>query len=165
MQYTSEYWIEKLKLEKHPEGGYYSQSYKSLETVKDSELSVTFDGERPLATSIYFLLKAGEVSRFHRLVSDEIWYYHAGSSLTITCIEKGGRLAAKKLGLDMERGELPQVVIPAGTIYGAALGGDGYSLVGCMVSPGFDFADFELLNRDELLKQYPEHQEVIRLLT
>lgn len=162
----SEYWIEKLDMIKHPEGGYFKETYKNPEMLSDSELSANFEGKRPLSTSIYFLLNSGEVSHFHRLKSDEIWYYHAGSSLTVYVISRKGELQELKLGLDIEKGEHPQVIVPAGSIFGSAITKENsFSLVGCMVSFGFDFTDFELFSREELLDKYPQHKDIIIRLT
>lgn len=165
MQYTAEYWIEKLNLQEHPEGGYYRVSYESREFISDRELSIDFSGKRPIATSIYFLLECGQVSKFHRLIADELWYYHEGHPVNIFCIGKDGKLVIKKLGLNLQNGETPQVLIPGGTIFGSTPDGCGYSLAGCMVAPGFDFIDFELLSREYLLEQYPEYKKIIYLLT
>lgn len=162
----SGYWISKLGLLKHPEGGYYREIYKCPEMITDAELTVKFEGKRNLSSSIYFLLPSGEVSHFHRLKSDELWYFHAGSPLTIYVIDKNGSLQEFKLGLDLEKGEFPQVIIPAGSIFGAeAIGENSYALVGCMVSHGFDFRDFELFTRENLLDMYPQHEKVILKLT
>lgn len=88
------------------------------------------------------------------------YVYHAGAPLTIFCIEPDGNLTLKKLGLNIDKGEQPQVLVPAGTIFGAALDGHGtYNLACCLVSPGFDFADFELFKREDLLKQYPAYEK------
>ena len=163
---NAEYFISALGLEKHPEGGYYREIYKTGDMIADNGLSNRFDGNRHLATSIYFLLKSGEVSRFHRLKSDELWYYHAGSSLTVYAIMQDGGLKEFRLGLNLEAGELPQVVIPKGCIFGAVVnGGNSFTLMGCMVSPGFDFADFELLPREKLMTLFPQYAVIIGLLT
>lgn len=156
---SANYFIEKLQMESHPEGGYYKRSLYS-----DSEIEVG-EKKRHLWTSIYFLLETGEVSNFHRLKSDEMWYFHSGSALTIYMIDPEGNLETRQLGLDIENGEMPQVLVPKGYIFGSAMNEDGYSLVGCMVSPGFDFEDFELFERDYLLDLYPQHSEIIHKLT
>jgi uncharacterized protein len=107
-----------------------------------------------------------EVSRFHRLKSDEIWYFHAGSSLMLYIIDAGGELKQFALGLNAAQGELPQIIVPRGSIFGAIVSqADSFTLMGCMVSPGFDFNDFELFSRDALLKEYPQHAEIIGRLT
>lgn len=153
---TAEEFIELLELEQHVEGGYYRSSFKS-----ESD----FDEKRSLWTSIYFLLKTGEVSHFHRLTADEMWYFHAGESLTIYMISEDGELTTAQLGLDIANGERPQVLVPKGCIFGSAMNKPGYSLVGCMVSPGFTFEDFELFSQETLLTDYPQHEEIIRRLS
>ena len=163
--YTGKYFIEKLGLKPHPEGGYYKECLKSKDIIDSSAVSSDFDGERKLWTSIYFLLKDREVSRLHRLKSDEIWYFHSGTPLAVYIINKNGELKRVKLGLDVERGEQPQVLVPKGSVFGAEMDGTGYSLVGCMVAPGFEFGDFELPEREELLSAYPQHEFLIKKLT
>lgn len=168
MKRNYKYWSENLDMNKHPEGGYYKENYINPQHITDSELDVEFEGKRSLATSIYFMLTENEVSKFHRLKSDEMWYYHDGCPLSVYVISKEGKLTVHKLGLDFEKGELPQILVPAGTIFGSAIENatkDDYSLVGCMVSFGFVFEDFELFSQAELLEMYPEHKEVILKLT
>jgi predicted cupin superfamily sugar epimerase len=164
--YTSEYWIEKLQLTPHPEGGFYKEIYSSNNYFDVSYLTGSAEGKRSLATSIYFLLKTGEVSKFHRLRSDEIWYYHYGSSITIHCIDLMGVLEDILLGSNTDNGEVFQAVIPAGTIFGASVNdSSSYSLVSCMVSPGFNFDDFELMGREDLLSMFPDLKEKIMKFT
>ncbi|EPY2272323.1 cupin domain-containing protein [Clostridium sporogenes] len=159
------YFIEKLDMTAHPEGGYYKESFISAENITDSDLTTTFEDKRILWTSIYFLLRNGEVSNFHRLKSDEMWYYHSGSPLTIYMITPEGELITEQLGLDIEKGEKPQVLVPKNYIFGSAMNNKGYALVGCMVSPGFEFRDFELFERDTLLNLYAKYKETIEKLT
>ncbi|GAA0061958.1 cupin domain-containing protein [Clostridium sp. CTA-1] len=159
------YFIEKLDMTAHREGGYYKESFISAENITDSDLTTTFEDKRILWTSIYFLLRNGEVSNFHRLKSDEMWYYHSGSPLTIYMITPEGELITEQLGLDIEKGEKPQVLVPKNYIFGSAMNNKGYALVGCMVSPGFEFRDFELFERDTLLNLYPKYKETIEKLT
>ena len=160
--YNLNYYIEKLGLLPHPEGGYYKQTFHSTETTSDQELSVSFEGKRKLYTSIYFLLTSNNISHFHRLKSDELWYFHGGSSLTIHIIDEQGNYMEKKLGLDLDNGEVPQVLVPKNCIFGSSCSDeDSFSLVGCMVSPGFEFTDFELFTQSELLEKYPQHKEII----
>ena len=157
MQYSAQYFIDNLNLVKHPEGGYYTSTFRA-----EDHLAVR-DVERPIYTSIYFLLRSQDISHLHRLKSDELWYYHAGSSLTVHMIYPDGTYEAKKLGLNLEAGEVPQVVVPKNIIFGSSVDdADTFSLVGCMVAPGFDFADFELFTQGELLSDYPQHEAVIR---
>ncbi|ASK63998.1 cupin [Virgibacillus phasianinus] len=159
------YYVSKLGLTRHPEGGYYKSTFASEEQVADGELSMNFEGKRKLYTSIYFLLTSEDISHFHRLKSDELWYYHAGSPLTIHVIEESGKYKEIKLGLDLDNGEVPQALVPKNSIFGSSvMEDDAFSLVGCMVSPGFEFQDFELFTQEELLTKYSEHEEIIMKL-
>lgn len=151
--------IKSLELEPHPEGGYYKSTYEALDSTLELQ------GERKRWTSIYFLLETNEVSNFHELKSDEMWYFHEGESLTIYIINKSGELIEQKLGLDILNGEKPQILVEKGNIFGSALNTKGHSLVGCMVSPGFDFEDFKLYERKELINRYPNHKIIIEKLT
>lgn len=152
-------WIKELDMISHPEGGYYKETYSS------EELTTEPQGPRKRWTSIYFLLEKGEVSHFHKLKSDEMWYFHDGNPLTVYMIQSNGQLVAEKLGLDIKNNEKPQLLVPKGTIFGSAMNAEGYSLVGCMVAPGFDFQDFKLYERKELMDKYPNHEEIITKLT
>jgi len=163
--YTADYFVKNLEMIEHPEGGFYKEIFASAENISDRDLNVEFEGSRILWTSIYFLLRDGEVSNFHRLKSDEMWYYHSGSPLTIYMISPEGELTSEQLGLNIEKGEKPQVLVPKNYIFGSAMNNAGYALVGCMVSPGFEFKDFELFKRNFLLEKYPEYKETIIKLT
>lgn len=153
---TADDFIQQLELEQHVEGGYYRSSFRSQSD---------FDTTRSLWSSIYFLLRTGEMSHFHRLTSDEMWYFHAGQSLTIYMIDEQGELTTAQLGLDIAAGERPQFLVPKGCIFGSAMNQPGFSLVGCMVSPGFTFDNFELFSQQTLLAQYPQHQTIIERLS
>jgi uncharacterized protein len=159
---NAEYWINSLGLSPHPEGGFYKSTFSSNVTISGVG-NIREDNQRKLFTSIYFLLRSKDISHFHRLKSDELWYYHGGSSLTIHVIDESGEYKEMKLGLNIEEGEVPQVLVSKNTIFGSSLmEEDTFSLVGCMVSPGFDFEDFELFSQNELLELYPQHEEIIR---
>lgn len=163
---TADIWIKKLRLTPHPEGGYYREIYSSGLVINKHDLPQIYEGDRTLATSIYFLLRSGEISGFHQLKSDEIWYYNCGSPLKITLITTKGELITEKFGANIEKGEKPQVIIPAGTIFGAeVIKNNSFTLLSCMVSPGFDFNDFKLFSRKELKEQYPEYIDIIKKLT
>ncbi|MBS4189984.1 cupin domain-containing protein [Bacillus sp. FJAT-49705] len=150
-------WISKLGLTPHPEGGYYKRTYEA-----EGKTELGKGKERKLYTSIYFLLRSEDISHFHRLKSDELWYFHGGSPLTIHVIDEQGEYKEYKLGLNLDNGEVPQALISKNTIFGSSVQElDSFSLVGCMVSPGFDFEDFELFTQKQLLKQYPQHEEII----
>lgn len=153
--HTAEYYIKKLDMEPHREGGYFKES---LQGQMDAE-------GRALWSSIFFLISRDEISHLHRLQSDEVWYFHDGAPLTIYMISPEGELTAPQLGLNVERGELPQICVPAGYLFGAAMEEEGYSLVGCMVAPAFRYEEFELPEREVLLAQYPRHREVILKMT
>ncbi|WP_144510711.1 cupin domain-containing protein [Bacillus sp. FJAT-22090] len=153
MQKDANYYIQHLELEPHPEGGYYKSTFASADSI----------GERQLYTSIYFLIEVGNISHFHRLKSDELWYFHGGSSLVVSVIDEAGNFTEHKLGLNIENGEIPQVLVPKNSIFGSSVVENGsFSLVGCMVAPGFDFEDFELFTQEELLGKYPQHEQIIR---
>ena len=159
------YWIEKLHLSRHPEGGYFRQTFHSKESLGKEHLPERFRGARVFSTAIYYLLPGNEVSRFHRLKADEVWHFHAGSALTLYVIDQSGSLTQRKLGGDPERGETFQVAIEAGCWFGALVDDpQSYSLVGCTVSPGFDYDDFELADRESLSESYPEHRWIIAKL-
>ncbi|HEX2014951.1 MAG TPA: cupin domain-containing protein [Nitrososphaera sp.] len=150
--------VKKLGLEKHPEGGYFKQTYKS-----DTMVNVAwFDGPRNVSTTIYYLLDGNEFSAFHRLRSDEIWHHYAGGTLILYAIDKDGKLSKIKIG----RGSMPQAVMKAGIWFAAAPGNKrSYCLVGCTMSPGFDYRDWELGNKDELVRAYPQHKALIERYT
>jgi len=149
--------IEKLNLLPHPEGGFYKETYRSDEQLESKD--------RNLLTSIYFLLTSENVSHFHRIKSDELWYFHAGSAVTVHTLDENGHTAFK-LGPDVSNGELPFYLVKKNTIFGSTVDSlNSYALVSCAVAPGFDFRDFELFEREELLELYPEHEEIVARLT
>ncbi|HVP38614.1 MAG TPA: cupin domain-containing protein [Candidatus Saccharimonadales bacterium] len=159
-------WIERLRLERHPEGGWFRETYRSPERLEEPGAPGTGGGPRALASAIYFLLDGADFSAFHRLRSDELWHFHAGSAVLLVAIDEAGRLRSFTLGCDAERGETPQVRIKAGWWYAARLEDpESYALAGCTVSPGFEFADWELARREELEAQFPQHARVIGELT
>ncbi len=159
-------WIEKLGLLPHPEGGFYREVYRSGDRIPPGCLPERFPGPRALATSIYYLLRGGEVSCFHRLRSDEVWNFYLGGRLTIAVIRPTGELEEIHLGAGLGAGERLQAIVPAGQWFGAWVADpDSFSLTGCTLSPGFEFEDFELGARAELLSLYPRHRSAILKLT
>jgi predicted cupin superfamily sugar epimerase len=149
--------VDKLGLKAHPEGGYYFETYRS-------DL-VTAGGDRSLATCIYFLMTSDNVSKFHSIAGDEIWFYHEGSPLTVHILSEKGYEKLLVGPIDNE-GYRPQQLVPPGVIFGSTVEEpDSYSLVSCMVAPGFDFRDFRLYSADELLAKWPEAKEIIGRLT
>ena len=152
---SADYFIKELNLQKHPEGGYFKEIYRSEEVINSNTLPKYFDGERNISTSIYFLLKSDDFSSFHKIKSDEIWHFYYGSPLTIFAIING-KIEKLLLGNNPENGESFQQIVPKNSWFAACINKpDSFSLVGCTVAPGFDFNDFELATRKELLESYP----------
>ena len=152
--------IQKLGLAPHPEGGYYKETYRCSENL------VNGSGEnRNVSTAIYYLLEDNDKSHFHRIKSDELWFFHQGKALEIVSIQNNV-LVTTYLGNDLARGEVPQTVIPANCWFAARVKDEsGFSLVSCTVAPGFDFSDFEMAKRDALIQQFPHLKAVIECFT
>ena len=164
--YNASYWIDHFKLIRHPEGGWFRETYRAGETILESGLPARFQGERAFSTAILFLLEQGDMSALHRLKSDEVWHFHEGGALAVHVITPDGEYREILLGRDPEKGECFQAVVPAGCWFGAELAGSGeLSLVGCTVAPGFDFSDFEMARRTELKTLFPGHAALIQRLT
>ena len=160
------FWIEQLELLPHPEGGYYKEMYRSNVVLPKASLPKAFTGDRNVCTGIYYLLEAGDFSAFHRIASDEMWHFYAGEALEIFELTSAGELRIHQLGNDPSRGQSLQLVIPAGNWFASRPAiATSYSLVGCTVSPGFDFADFEMAERENLRAQFPEHHGIFDELT
>jgi len=172
MNESAQNWISSLNLLPHPEGGYYRETYRSGVSVTvcsaddHNDVKTADRAIRSISTAIYFLLEGDQISTLHRIRSDEAWHFYAGSSLSVEGILPDGERQTWRLGLDLASGERPQCVVPAGTWFGAHLKHSStYALVGCTVSPGFDFADFELAERAELIAMHPQHTDIIERLT
>jgi predicted cupin superfamily sugar epimerase len=117
-----------------------------------------------MATAIYYLLERDDFSALHRIKSDELWHFHDGAPLEIILLSGAGVFSKVRLGLDLLKGERPQVCIPRGLWFGAAVcavKGARFTLASCTVAPGFDFADFEMANPSELLKKFPQQRRMI----
>lgn len=163
---TAEYWINRLQLSTHIEGGAFREIYRSPVIAPVTALPPTFTADRSFCTSIYFLLQQHQFSAFHKIKSDEVWHFYYGHALIVYEIDQQGHMIEHRLGCDSDNNESFQCVIAAGNWFAARLAPGGeYALVGCTVSPGFNFADFELAGRNELVRLYPEHTEVIVTLT
>jgi uncharacterized protein len=147
--------VESLGLRPHPEGGFFTETYRHARNV----------GDRSLCTAIYYLVTAESPSRMHRVASDEIWHFYGGDALEMLQLSaKGSRIIA--IGADVAAGERPQVLVPADVWQGTRVKpGGAYALVGATVSPGFDYADFELGNRGRLVAEYPRYEALIEALT
>jgi hypothetical protein len=149
----------------HPEGGFYKEAYRSEEYVAQKALPERFNGNRSFSTAIYFLLEQGNFSAFHRIKSDECWHFYAGETLLVYVLYPNGKLLITRLGNNLLNGETFQFVVPANCWFASEPApNSNFSFVGCTVSPGFDFADFELANEDELSKQFPEYSNTIKRL-
>ena len=160
------FWIEKLRLEPHPEGGYFRQTYRSGVVIAREALPAGFSGARAASTAIYFLLEGKNFSAFHRLQSDELWHFYAGEQLVVHVIEPDGNYFRILLGRDLDGGQVLQGVVRAGCWFASHVADwNSFSVVGCTVAPGFDFEDFEMGKREELDERYPQHRELIERLT
>jgi predicted cupin superfamily sugar epimerase len=153
---TREELIERFALAPHPEGGYYRESFRAPRDAAG----------RSASTAIYFLLPRGERSKLHRLRSDEVWHFYLGGPLVVVEIDPQGVVTETRLGHNLARGEAVQHVVPAGHWFGAyPASGSAYSLVGCTVAPGFEFEEFEMGDREDLVGLYPQAEGLIRLMT
>jgi len=162
---NAEHFIQHLQLQPHPEGGFFKETYRSPGIIPANCLTSDFSGERSYSTAIYFLLKQGDYSAFHRIASDECWHFYEGGTLLIHIIDKQGNYSCVQLGRKIHEGEVFQFVVPALCWFASEPApGSEFSLVGCTVSPGFDFADFEMADKKALSKQYPEHSSIIHRL-
>ena len=155
--------VENLGLVPHPEGGYYRETYRADGSF-DLSNNTDYDGERNYATAIYFLLTEGNFSAWHRIKQDEVWHFYSGSPLAVHAISQEGEYSKTLLGQSTGKGEVFQYVVPGGHWFASESLG-AFSLVGCTVSPGFDFKDFELAKREELQVLFPEHRRIIEDLT
>jgi predicted cupin superfamily sugar epimerase len=159
---TADYYIEKLQLQRHPEGGYFRETYRSSELIAQNHLPKRFKGDRCMGTAIYFLLQGNEFSAFHKILSDETWHFYAGTTVTVYMIDEIGNYSSQKIGNDMEAGEMFQFTVPANTWFASEVNDkNSFCLVGCTVAPGFDFADFKLADKQMLLQQFPQHKAII----
>ena len=157
--------IQKFQLQPHPEGGWYTETYRSPDMIKQSALPDGFNGPRPLMTAIYFLLEQGNFSAFHRIKSDECWHFYAGQTLRVYVLGTEGRLTVTRLGHNMSAGEVFQYIVPANHWFASEPAPDAdFSFMGCTVSPGFEFSDFELAASEQLIREFPIHQALISRL-
>jgi predicted cupin superfamily sugar epimerase len=163
---NADHWIKTLALVPHPEGGHYRQTYRAQLTIPHHALPSAFSGDRPVSTAIYFLLGDSDFSAFHRLRSDEMWHFYAGGAIAIHVLAEDGQYSQIFLGADSEAKEVFQAVVKAGCWFASELRDkNSFALVGCTVSPGFDFADFEMGARADLTARFPQHKKLIERLT
>ncbi|RYU87954.1 cupin domain-containing protein [Mucilaginibacter terrigena] len=156
MPATAQYWIDHLQLQPHPEGGYYKEVFRSPNQVTRAGATAG----KQACTSIYYLLEGRDFSGFHRLASDELWYFHKGEPLHIHVLGADDNLTTIELS-DTLTGNL-QAIIPPNTWFAAEIPSDtGFALMSCAVAPGFDFAEFEMAKKFDLLARYPQHANLL----
>lgn len=158
--------VKQLDLKPHPEGGYFKETYRSIGFIASQSLDSSYGGSRNFSTCIYFLLTSDTFSAFHRIKQDEIWHFYEGSPIVLHTISEDGKHEEHYIGQDFDSGQVPQLVVNGGDWFAAKiLDKNSYALVGCTVAPGFDFLDFELPTRQELLKKFSLHKELIMEFT
>lgn len=150
----------------HPEGGFFKETYRSAGTIPASSLPEEFGAPRAWSTAILYLLDSGDQSALHRIRQDEAWHFYLGDPLLLVEISPTGVLLETIMGPDILAGHKQQHIVPAGSWFGARpVSGGAFSFVGCTVAPGFDFADFELAERDALTKLFPHLAQPIAAFT
>lgn len=148
------------------EGGCYAETYRSTELIKQEWLPSRYSGPRNMSTAIYYLLEPNTFSALHRVASDEIFHFYIGDPVEMLQLWPDGSGKLVLIGADIERGMAPQVVVPRGVWQGSRLAEGGkFALLGCTVSPGFEFADYENGSRHVLSQAYPEFRHFICALT
>ena len=158
--------IKHLNLKPHPEGGFFKETYRSDGFIVTNNLDSSYVDSRNYSTCIYFLLTSDTFSAFHRIKQDEIWHFYDGSPIVLHSISEDGKYEERLIGQDFDSGQVPQLVVNGGDWFAAKiLDKNSYALVGCTVAPGFDFKDFELAPRQELIKKFPQYKELIMEFT
>ncbi len=158
---SAEQVIDALGLTPHPEGGFFRETFRA----KDSVSAPFAPALRAASTAIYFLLRSGDFSAFHSVRSDEVWHHYLGATLELHTIDREGGYERIELGPNLLNGEVPQWVVPANHLQGARIIGEGFGLFGCTVAPGFDFADFSMPTRSELVARLPALADLIESFT
>lgn len=166
MTNSATYWIDKLGLIAHPEGGYYRETYRASLSIAREALPPQFTGPRLVSTAIYFLLEGNNFSAFHRLRSDELWHFYAGGPIVVHVIDENGHYSELLIGDNPDESQVLQAAVKAGSWFASRVQDpQSFALAGCTVAPGFDFEDFEMAERFELIRQYPQHAKLIERLT
>lgn len=156
---TASHWIKHLNLQPHPEGGWYREVFRSDKQV--SRLNET--ASKNACTSIYYLLENDDYSGFHRIASDELWYFHKGAPLHIHAIDENGEHTIHELS-DTPTGNL-FAAIKAGWWFASEIPSKaGYTLVSCAVAPGFEFSEFEMAEKEKLMARYPQYTGLLTRL-
>ncbi|CAI0448147.1 unnamed protein product [Linum tenue] len=177
--------VKRLNLQPHPEGGFFAETFRDTSvTLSTSHLPSTYKVDRPVSTSIYFLLPSGCVSALHRIPCAETWHFYLGEPMTVFELSEDGNIKLTCIGPDLIGDQQPQYTVPPNIWFGAfptkdyTISPDGsvvkneprdkeshYSLVGCTCAPAFQFQDFEMAKRSELVSKFPQHESFISLLT
>ncbi len=166
MTNAAQYWIDKLGLIAHPEGGYFRETYRASLSIAREALPPQFTGPRRVLTAIYFLLEGNNFSAFHRLRSDELWHFYVGGSIIVHVIEENGQHSEISIGSNPDAGEVLQAAVKAGCWFASRVRDPAsFALAGCTVAPGFDYEDFELGKRTQLENLYPQHGKLIEQFT
>ena len=148
------------------EGGYFVETYRSAESVAPECLAERYKGPRAMGTCIYYLLEPGTFSEIHRLASDEVFHVDLGDPVEMLQLRPNGEAKRLVIGTDIESGMTPQLIVPRGVWQGTRLAeGGAFALLGCTVSPGFEYADYESGSRAHLSERYPDFREMIHALT
>mmetsp|Transcript_31159 Transcript_31159/g.54163 ORF Transcript_31159/g.54163 Transcript_31159/m.54163 type:complete len:170 (-) Transcript_31159:85-594(-) len=167
MSLTVQDLIQIYDLQPHPEGGFFKETYVSSHAVDVKANEFSAGGTRWSSTHIFYLLPGGSRSKIHRLtLGDEMWHFYLGGPLTVAEMSPDGQVKETILGQDVKAGHATTTLVPVGNWFGAyANEGTEFALVGCTVTPGFDFKDFEFGSRGDLLAKYPHAREIILWLT
>lgn len=153
--------IEKLNLTKHPEGGYYSETYRSSSGYSEINESTP----RAFSSCIYYLLESGDKSMFHRIKQDEMWHFYAGSNLEIHTISADGEYTKSIIGNSEGIFNFQKMILANTWMAATPIDADSFTLIGCTVAPAFEFRDFELAVRESLLGEFPNLTDVINQFT
>ena len=159
-------WISRLKMQPHPEGGYFCTGYSGAPVFEPNLPGQKYSGVRRLYSSIIYLLGKDDFSAFHRLETDEMWHHYEGGELIFYILSPDGSLTVQKLGKRPGEGAVFQFLVPHHHWFAVVPApGCEFALCGCTLSPGYDEADFEMACRDSLRSAYPEHAMLINSLT
>lgn len=155
-----------LRLSPHPEGGHFIQTYKAADHIPGQCLPPRYHAPRSAGTAVYYLLEPWTFSEMHRLKSDEIFHFYLGDPVEMLQLRPDGTAKTFIIGTELAKGMVPQLVVPQGVWQGSRLlAGGRFALLGCTVSPGFEFADYESGYREHLTRAFPSHRELIEALT
>jgi len=161
---TAQEIIEKLNLKPLPlEGGFFRQTYKSDDDgIPAKRFGIESDSIRKISTAIYYLVTPDNFSALHRVKSDEIFHFYCGDPVELIQLDQGGSVSYHAFGSDITAGQYPQLVVPKGVWQGLKIvnGGD-WALMGTTVAPGFEYEDFELGDRVDLISKFPQHRDAI----